>query len=155
MERIRAEESMIVKRAALAYPGVQIRRSVTNVALQLVEFGPKELFFGVSMTGSLNDPTLTPTGPDRRLFKMIGKALMYLSFFSSILVLFVLRRRLTAVDRAAIAVAAVGLLANAAVCGALSGVTDRYQARVAWIVPALAFAIAARVWSARRKPALG
>jgi hypothetical protein len=47
------------------------------------------------------------------------------------------------------------LLANAAICGALSGVTDRYQARVAWLLPALAFAIAARLWSGRSKPLAG
>jgi hypothetical protein len=76
------------------------------------------------------------------------------SFFGSILLLILLRRRLMRIDKAAIAVIAVGLFTNAAVCGALSGVTDRYQARVAWVLPALAFAILARVWSARAKPAL-
>jgi hypothetical protein len=148
MDRIRAEESTIVRRAAMAYPAVQIGKSVSNAILQLFEIGPKELVFGVRLTG--DNPDLTRVHPDQPLLKAVGKALMYLSFFGSILSLISLRRRLTSSEKAAIAVAAAGLLVNAAVCGALSGVTDRYQARVAWIVPALAFMILARLWGERR-----
>src|SRR5437016_1172050 len=67
---------------------------------------------------------------------------------------FTIRRRLGSIDKAAIAVAAIGLLANAAVCGILSGVTDRYQGRVAWVLPALGFIILARVWGTKTRPAL-
>jgi hypothetical protein len=151
MERIRAEESTIVRRAAMEYPWVQLRRSVTNAFLQVFQFGPKELVFGVRLTGER--PDLTQVHADRPALKASGKALMYLSFFGSVLLLIVLRRRLTPAEKAAVLVAAIGLLANAAVCGAFSAVTDRYQARVVWIVPALAFFIAARLWSARSKPA--
>jgi hypothetical protein len=153
MERIRAEESMIVRRAAIAYPMDQLRRSVTNTVLQLFEFGPKELIFGVRLTGG--NPDLTQAYPDRPTLKAVGKALMYFGFVGSVVLLIALRRRLTSAEIAALAVALVGLLANAAVCGGLSGVAERYQARVAWIVPALAFAIAARLWSARAQAPAG
>ena len=45
-------------------------------------------------------------------------------------------------------IAVVGVIANAAICGALSGVFDRYQGRVAWVVVLLAcLAIARQRWS--------
>jgi hypothetical protein len=148
MDRIRAEESTIVRRAAMAYPVQQVSRSATNALSQLFVIGPRELAFGVRLTG--DNPDLIRVYPDRPVLKAVGKVLMYLSFFGSILLLIWLRRRLNSSEKAAIGVAAVGLIANAAVCGALSGVTDRYQARVAWIVPALALMILARLWSQRR-----
>src|SRR5439155_11648961 len=138
MDRIRAEESVIVRRAALAYPVEQVRRSSTNIVRQLFEFGPGDLVFGVRMTGG-EDPSFAQAGPDRPTLKAVGRALVYSSFFASILLLFTFRQRLTSSEVAAVSVAAIGLLANAAVCGILSGVTDRYQGRVAWVLPALAF----------------
>jgi len=75
---------------------------------------------------------------------------VYLVFFASIVFLIVNRRRLDRIEVAAVGVAVIGLLANAAVCGILSGVTDRYQGRVAWILPTLAFIIFARLWDEGR-----
>ena len=147
MDRIRAEESTIVRRAALAYPAQQIGRSISNAAQQLITFGPRELIFGVRLTG--DNPDLTHVYGDLPALKSLGKALMYLSFFGSVVLVFLLRRRLIAAEKAVLAVAAVGLLANAAICGALSGLTDRYQARVVWLIPALALFILARLWSER------
>ncbi len=60
------------------------------------------------------------------------------AFSGRSLLLFSFRRRLTRTEIAAVSVALLGLLANAAVCGILSAVTERYQGRVAWILPALA-----------------
>lgn len=42
----------------------------------------------------------------------------------------------------------VGIVANAAVCGAISGVFDRYQGRVAWILPFILLA-----WAVERRMA--
>jgi hypothetical protein len=39
----------------------------------------------------------------------------------------------------------VPILANAFVCGALSNVEGRYQARVAWLIPFAAIVVAARI----------
>ena len=149
MERIRAEEGIIVRRAALEYPVHQLRRSATNTFRQLFEFGPEDLIFGLALVDR-KDPSLIEAHPDRPSFKAVGKALIYLSFFASLLLLVVFRKRLTNAELAALSVAGVGLLANAAVCGALSGVTDRYQGRVAWVLPALAFIILLRVWRESR-----
>lgn len=150
MERIRAEESVIIRRAAMEYPLVQIERSARNTLRQLVQFSPDDLVFGEEMIGK-EDPSIRSVRPDRPELKLIGTLVVYISFYAGMILLIALRRRLTSIEVAAIAVAVVGLLANAAVCGILSGVTDRYQGRVAWILPGLAFIIAARIWDEDRR----
>lgn len=149
MERIRAEESVIVRRAALEYPAHQARKFVSNTLLQLLQFGPDSLSFGYVLAGR-NDPQMVQVAPDWPVLKRIGRVLIYLGFAVAIAALFVLRRRLRRAEVAAVSVAIIGLLANAAVCGGLSAVTDRYQGRVAWVLPALVFFIVLRVWTERR-----
>ena len=90
-----------------------------------------------------------PTG---RPSSSIGQLLIYFGFVGAFVLLFVMRRRLQPTEIAAVAVVSVGLLANAAVCGSLSGVTDRYQGRVAWVLPALALIILLRVGLAASQP---
>ena len=145
MERIRAEESTIVRRAAMEYPVQQLSRSATNIFLQLFDFGTDDLAFGERMVGGVDDPSVVRTRPDSGMLKALSEAVIYLTFAGSIFLLFALRRRLRSVEVAAISVALVGLLTNAAVCGILSAVTDRYQGRVAWILPVLASIIWLRV----------
>jgi hypothetical protein len=146
MDRIRAEEGAIVRQATMAYLAVQIRQSTTNAILQFFRFGPRDLVFGVRMVGSGPDISLVQIDPDRPVLKAISKLLIYASFVGSILLLVIIRRRLTSREIAALTVVTAGLLANAVVCGALSGVTDRYQGRVAWVLPAVAVMILLRVW---------
>ena len=146
MERIRAEESTIVRKAAMAYPGDQIRRSIRNSFAQFFEFGLRGLVFGERMVPG-EDPAIASPSSDRPDFRAAGEAVTYAGFFASILLLVLFRRRLRREEIAAIAVGFIGLLANATVCGTLSGVTDRYQGRVAWVLPALAFIIALRIWN--------
>ncbi|MCJ2071147.1 hypothetical protein MKK75_20520 [Methylobacterium sp. J-030] len=43
----------------------------------------------------------------------------------------------------------MGVILNALICGAASGIFARYQARVIWLIPLLAFLIAARLWRNR------
>lgn len=137
MERIRAEESAIVRGAALEYPVEQIRRSLSNASLQFVSFGTRKLVFGEVMIGGA-DPVTKRISPDRPALKLAGTVIVYASFIASIALLIAFRRRLSRSDKAALAVVLFGLLANAAVCGILSAVTDRYQGRVAWVLPTLA-----------------
>ena len=144
MERIRAEESIIVRRAALEYPVEQTRRSATNIVRQLVAFGHKDLVFGQRLVGR-DDPSLLQIHPDRPWLKESSELIVYLSFAICVLLLFAIRRQLRPLEIAAIAVVATGILANAALCGILSAVTDRYQGRVAWLVPALTIFILLRI----------
>jgi hypothetical protein len=44
-----------------------------------------------------------------------------------------------------------GLVLNAVICGAISGNAERYQARLAWIVPLLALAMATDRWQRHRR----
>jgi hypothetical protein len=48
-----------------------------------------------------------------------------------------------------------GVLANAAICGIMSGPHDRYQARVAWLIPALALIGAFKIYAPWWKRMLG
>jgi hypothetical protein len=144
MDRIRAEEATIIRRAALTYPAFQIRRSATNAFEQLIDFGPA-LLFGSRMLGSGQEMTPVPVTPDRPAVKAVAKILIYTGFVASILFLLIARRRLTAQEIAALAVVTVGLVSNAAVCGALSAVAARYQGRVAWVLPAVAVMILVRM----------
>ena len=148
MDRIRAEEATIVRRAALAYPVFQIRRSATNAAEQLIDFGP-ELLFGTRMLGTGQEITPTPVAPDRPGMRAVARILIYAGFAASILFLVAVRRRLSRPEVAALAVVGIGLVTNAAVCGMLSAVAARYQGRVAWVLPALAVMILLRIAAAR------
>ena len=47
------------------------------------------------------------------------------------------------------------LLANAVICGVLSGVHARYQARVEWVLPALVLAASPVIWARFKKPKHG
>ena len=151
MERIRAEESLIVRRAAMEYPVEQFRLSATNIALQLVMFGPDDLVFGQRLVGR-EDPDLTQVSAGRPQLTAVGETVVYVSFVLSALLLVAIRRQLRPVEIAAIAIVVIGLLANAAICGILSGVTDRYQGRVAWLLPALAILIRLRIRSDSELP---
>ena len=151
MERIRAEESLIVRRAVMEYPVEQFRLSATHIARQLIMFGPDDLEFGQRLVGR-GDPALTQISTNRLGLIAVGEVVVYLSFALSILLLLALRRQLRPLEIAVIAVVGIGLLANAAICGILSGVTDRYQGRVVWLLPAVAIFITLRI---RSEPALG
>ena len=153
MERIRAEESTIVRRAAMAYPAEQIRRSAGNSFAQFFEFGLRSLIFGVRMVAG-EDPSIIQSSTDRPRLRKAGEVIIYAGCFAAIVLLWIVRRRLTRAEMAAISVAVVGLATNAIVCGVLSAVTDRYQGRVVWVLPALAIIIAARIWSGSQSAAL-
>lgn len=146
MERIRAEESLIVRRAAMEYPVEQFRLSAKNIARQLIMFGPDDLEFGQRLVGQ-EDPTLTQISANRPGLTAVGEIVVYLSFALSVLFLIAIRWVLRPVEIASIAIVVIGLLANAAICGILSGVTDRYQARVVWLLPAVAILILLRIRS--------
>ena len=149
MERIRAEEATIIRRAAMEYPLAQIGASARNLVAQFWELGLTGLQFGQSLVGT-DEPVLTQTYPDRPQLRFFFEIIIYAGFFGSLALLLYVRREVRPVEFAAVAVALTGLLANAAVCGILSAVTDRYQGRVAWVLPTLAMLIVVAVVIDRR-----
>lgn len=139
MERIRNEESLIVRAAAAEYPMLQLRSSTFNVLRQFVSFGLGKVDFRSTLVaGPKGRVELVEVTEDRPHLRFWMSVVIYLAFGASLVAIFLLRRRLTRQELAALLVAFAGLAGNAAICGILSGVSDRYQARVAWIIPLLA-----------------
>ncbi|NUT00350.1 MAG: hypothetical protein HOP96_05190, partial [Sphingomonas sp.] len=87
MERIRDEEGTIVRRAAMAYPGVQLRKSVSNTVLQFVDFGTGDLVFGIDIVNPA-DPVIEQKRPDWPALKAAGDIVVYGSFIAAIVLLF-------------------------------------------------------------------
>ena len=148
MERIRAEEWPIVWRAAAEYPMLQLSSSTGNFLRQFGSFGLGTVNFRgalvVAPTGRIDLADVTEDWPRLRIWLT---TLIYVVFGISLATLFVLRRRLTELERGALLIVGVGLTSNAAVCGVLSGVADRYQARVAWAIPVLTMMILLKIRS--------
>ena len=149
MDRIRTEEPIIIRRATLEYPLTQIGASARNAFTQFFKFGLTGLKFGQTIIGKDN-PVLTQNGSDLPMLRFIFEIIVYTCFIICLALLFYFWRAITRIEFAAVAVALTGLLANAAVCGMLSAVTDRYQGRVAWILPSLVMFIILRILIERR-----
>lgn len=146
MERIRAEEWPIVRRAAAEYPMLQLRSSGSNFMRQLGSFGLGKVDFKAALVVGANGRVdLVDVTEDRPRLRAWLTGVIYAAFGASLAVIALLRRRLTKMERGALLIAAVGLASNAAICGILSGVADRYQARVAWVIPLLAIVILMRI----------
>jgi hypothetical protein len=145
MDRIRAEESEIVLAAARAYPLTQLRLTASNIAAQAWSIGLRDLTFDQrTVADQQGGIALVATGVDSR---PVLTLVAWLSVFTALAALLWLAwklRRMEACERAGAALLLAGLLGNAAVCAVFSGVADRYQARVVWLLPlfALAFVIA-------------
>lgn len=146
MERIRKEEWPIVRAAAAEYPMLQLRSSTSNFLRQFGSFGLGKVDFRSALVaGPSGRVDLVEVTEDRPQLRFWMTVVIYGAFGASLAVLFLLRRRLASLERGALFIAAVGLASNAATCGILSGVADRYQARVAWTIPLLAMLILLRV----------
>ncbi len=140
MDRIRAEELIILKRASLEYPFRTLQRIAWNTLRQLVSFGYAELNFNQDIKRDDNNEwTVVKTrAPKHRKLIKSFHALEYLVVFSTLLLLVHSYRkkiRLRECDYYLIGIMLSGLFINAAVCGSLSTVADRYQGRVIWIFP--------------------
>lgn len=148
MRRLRAEEMTILIAAFRAYPLEQSWSLTENTMEQLVSIGTGQFL------------PLPPAPDNRRWDQVEIQSAQWLDYpvlgaFTTIVwigtlwglaVLLVLLRRgrLGREEIEVLAICLAGLLANAAIFGGLSEPADRYQARVVWILPALA-----ALWLAR------
>jgi hypothetical protein len=159
MERIRAEEWTIVRNAAAEYPMLQFRSSMSNFLRQLGSFGLGKVDFRAALVkGPSGRVDLVEVTEDRPRLRAWMTYVFYAAFAASLAIIVMLRRRMTKLEGGALLVAAVGLVSNAAICGIISGVADRYQARVAWVIPLLAMLILMRIRggeAAQPSPAVG
>lgn len=149
------EASAIVAGTVRAYPGAVLFHAAGNAAQQFVQsrtidtdcpcLGDKidhvvaELFprEHAAYVGSLQNRGVLPWGT---LAWVDGAVLAASAVFLAV-VLAVRRRALAGDAGRLLALIAWGLVVNAVLMGALSGVADRYQARLVWLVPLFALAL--------------
>ena len=136
MDRIRAEEAAVVLAATRAYPFEELERLGANFARQLVLFQPGVgLDARIALDGAQN-PVLVPAQFDRTWVNLVG-TLSIVGVIAGLGLLFVRWRRVPAL-RPMICLMLCGILLNDAICVYFSGVIDRYEARVIWLIPLLA-----------------
>lgn len=151
MERIRAEEMVILKRALAEYPVEQLWSFVGNGVRQMGMIGLADTTWGRIVADETGQFRLEPRTPrllqDLAVIETVQKGVV-LSGIALILA-FVLKDGLRSGDRerSILFVVMAGLMANAAIFGGLSAPVDRYQMRVIWIVPM----VAALFWLSRRR----
>jgi hypothetical protein len=136
LDRIRAEESEIVLAAARAYPVQELGRLAHNFGKQLVRFQPGIGLDAKIVVDADAKPVSVPARYDPTPVRIVG-ALSITSVLAS-LVFLVIRWRTIVLLRPIIVVVVSGILLNAAICVYFSGINERYQARVIWLIPLLA-----------------
>ena len=142
MDRVRAEESEIVAAAAREYPVTQAKILGGNVASQVTHIGLGDISFDQRIAFDRQGaPRTVETGANRRAVLRLVEWLSAATALAGALWLAWAARRMRPCERAGAALLVAGLLGNAAVCAIFSGVADRYQARVVWLLPLLAVAM--------------
>jgi hypothetical protein len=142
MDRIRAEELEIVLRAAEAYPSAQAARTLTNIAEQLLHFGLNSTRFNQRFAfDAAGTPYLELLNVDHGKILDAMETLFILSTLLAIGWAFWRFRALQSDERAMLLLVAAGIVGNAVVCAVFSGVADRYQARVIWVLPMISVAM--------------
>ncbi len=153
MDRIRAEEVLILRRAFADYPLTQGWALLRNSVVQLTRFGGDDFIWGEITRDAAGLPDADLSLDTRRaLFDAAGVASIIGVALSLVGIAVFLWRdglRTGRREREMLGVALFGLLANAAIFGGLSAPVDRYQGRVVWILPVLA----ALFWLERRRAA--
>ncbi|MES1156708.1 MAG: hypothetical protein ABUL73_02910 [Alphaproteobacteria bacterium] len=162
--RLRNEEKDFVLSAVTTYPSQQLIASARNAAKLLVRFRPDGLSasYGFYQTrwawlGNNERMALMPQfcrdDPNQKCGRFPFASFSLVYYFAVALSLAIFTRifltygaakgwRLRELDvlRAAVLIFAFGYVANAIVCGVLSGPFDRYSARIVWIFPLFAIA---------------
>jgi hypothetical protein len=157
-ERIRAEEMAVVLAAIRSDPWRQLAASVHNTAVQISTFGMWGSFFPDAYIAKRVREVL-PGGADAYFASRQARGALHEGplgdvqrtvLLASIAAIGLagMRGRLAPALLGSTALVAVALVANAAVTATLSGVEDRYQARVVWLAPFLA-ALAVLAWRDR------
>ncbi len=153
MDEIRAEEVIIVRRAAREYPFVYVKRAVRNVYVQLSKIGLSGMSFGqyltVSEGGAWRSMLSSPEnlGKTQRI-ELLQRITLY-GAIGLIGFLLIRSRSLTTTEVRLILLVAIALVANAVICGVLSGPADRYQGRIIWLAPLVAATLAANMFTRR------
>lgn len=144
LDRIRAEEHEIVMLAAQRYPGEQASRVTSNFLHQLVTFSSADNHFGWIVTNRGGTLDFDKRRHNGAMLLRVNWATTILACVGALLVLLTRFRRASRAERAAWLLVLCGLALNAAICAIFSGVADRYQGRVIWLLPFIAMLFARR-----------
>ncbi len=144
MARLRAEEPDILRRTIAAYPLAEAAAALRDSARQLISFRIDEANFNqrIEQAGG-DEPTLVDDPKMSATAQRVADGIFAVTAALALGWVVLGLRTIPRDRRAMLAVLLAGLLVNAAVCAILSGVSDRYQARVIWLLP-LAAALASR-----------
>jgi len=139
LDRVRAQESEIVLHAALEHPFLQIRQNLVNILRQLLAFDFQHIRFNTIITPDASGTLVlkyvkVAPHPSAQTVAFIGKITVALSC----IFLFLQLRRVGPSMRVLFLVVIGGVFANAVICAVFSGVANRYQSRVIWLLPLLA-----------------
>ena len=164
---IAAEANTVVWGAIREHPLAQLRASLANFGGQLVNVGATQFGIGpISPPGAT--PGLSPLLVDYRDSRVAHRRmplgamsrLMALTYFAGALILALLlwrrpgrARILTIAHGRVVALLVGGVIVNAAVCGVVAGNYDRYQGRVAWLIPFTTICVLSWWWQRRRPEA--
>lgn len=146
MDQIRAEEFSIVLAAAWEYPIVESSKLANNFLRQLILVQPQVQLDETIVVNSAGVPTIVShrSNPLPLWTTWIGRMALITTVIS--LGWIALRwKRIDIISKQAVAILILAIFSNAAICVFFSGITGRYQARVIWLVPLLAFAIYGRL----------
>ncbi|MGB3807538.1 MAG: hypothetical protein WA936_10085 [Erythrobacter sp.] len=139
--RINEEENAILWEAFKRYPIQQTRALVRNAGLQAVKVGLDDMWTLTRPADAFPGDEIEPVDAER---EKPGQLLMFdriVSVATLVAVLLVLAGmatgRIGPLGREAFVLLAVALAVNAAVFGGLSAPVDRYQGRLAWLIPAM------------------
>jgi hypothetical protein len=161
--RMLDEEARLLRAAIQARPLEQLRASLKNFAVQLVHFEIRDLDRHPAIDAQVNTSVVataagyfTSRQAQGRLHLRAFGGVIYVVVGLSILVAALAAWRLSArwpADLGPFAgLVSTGIIANAVITGALSGLNPRYQARVIWLVPLIAYVLAVAWWDAREIP---
>lgn len=150
MNAIRAEEATILVRAFRHYPLAQSASLLRNWGLQIVRIGTRGI---VPASGPDENWRFDKAPPDTlgpRLLRLADGPVAAASWAgAAILLALLLTGRLDRRQAGMVVLLAAGLLGNAAIFGGLSAPVERYQSRIAWLMPFLAILLLCEV-AARR-----
>lgn len=153
MSRIRAEEFHVLALAFRTYPVEQTVSLFRNAALQTVKIGLGQ----ISLSTRRDDGTWASASTPRAQAVMASfdRIVPYVTWAAAGgLLLLLIMGRLTRPELEILAILTLGYLLNALIFGGLSAPVDRYQSRIAWLFPAFAVIVLARLRLRRRNPAL-
>lgn len=143
MDRIRAEEREIVVRAALAYPGLEVSTLSRNFLRQLGSVGFNAINFADTIgVDSAGNPRIV----ESRAAPLAMLTVLHFLFAAVLLVSIAWAlakfRNLATSDRSALLLLVTGILGNAVICVVFSGIAERYQSRIVWLIPLFVLSIA-------------